>query len=123
MYPLRAHFGLQNGVAPLHLAALEDHVTVAQQLVQACPNAPAATTQSGYTPLHTACYAGRLNAARFLVAADRSIVNAVTNQARFTPLHLAAQQGHSDIVYLLLEHGADPNARNAVSVCIFEKFI
>ncbi|CUT99311.1 Ankyrin [Echinococcus multilocularis] len=101
----------KNGVTPMHLAALEDHVTVAQQLVHEGAQATA-VTQVGYTPLHTACYAGRLNMVRFLVALATSDINAATNTG-FTPLHLAAQQGHSDIVYLLLEHGADPNARNS----------
>lgn len=30
-------------------------------------------------------------------------------QAGYTPLHQAAQQGHTDIVTLLLKHGAQPN--------------
>uniref|UniRef100_A0A5K3G1X9 ANK_REP_REGION domain-containing protein n=1 Tax=Mesocestoides corti TaxID=53468 RepID=A0A5K3G1X9_MESCO len=101
----------KNGVTPMHLAALEDRVTVAQQLVSAGAQANAVTV-AGYTPLHTACYAGRLNMARFLIALPTCNVNASTN-AGFTPLHLAAQQGHSDIVYLLLEHGAEPNATNS----------
>ncbi|VDK37369.1 unnamed protein product [Taenia asiatica] len=108
-----SYFCLQNGVTPMHLAALEDHVTVAQQLVHEGAQATS-VTQAGYTPLHTACYAGRLNMVRFLVALATSDINSTTNTG-FTPLHLAAQQGHSDIVYLLLEHGADPNARNSVS--------
>uniref|UniRef100_A0A0R3SGW6 ANK_REP_REGION domain-containing protein n=1 Tax=Hymenolepis diminuta TaxID=6216 RepID=A0A0R3SGW6_HYMDI len=99
-----------NGVTPMHLAALEDHVTVAQQLVQEGAKVTD-VTQAGYTPLHTACYAGRLNMARFLIALSSSDINAKTCSG-FTPLHLAAQQGHSDIVYLLLERGADPNAKN-----------
>jgi len=31
-------------------------------------------------------------------------------QNGFSPLHLAAQEGHSDMVALLLEHSADVNA-------------
>lgn len=31
------------------------------------------------------------------------------SKAGFTPLHLSAQEGHSDMSSLLLEHKADPN--------------
>lgn len=31
------------------------------------------------------------------------------SKAGFTPLHLSAQEGHSDMSSLLLEHQADPN--------------
>lgn len=34
----------------------------------------------------------------------------------FTALHQAAQQGHTDIVTLLLKHGAQPNEMTAVSL-------
>lgn len=33
----------------------------------------------------------------------------------YTPLHQAAQQGHTDIVTLLLKHGAQPNDITSVS--------
>lgn len=32
----------------------------------------------------------------------------------YTPLHQAAQQGHTDIVTLLLKHGAQPNEITSV---------
>lgn len=34
-----------------------------------------------------------------------------TFQNGFTPLHLAAQEGHSDMIALLLEHAAEVNVR------------
>lgn len=34
---------------------------------------------------------------------------------RYTPLHQAAQQGHTQIVNLLLENKAEPNAETKVS--------
>lgn len=42
-------------------------------------------------------------------------------QAGYTPLHQAAQQGHTDIVTLLLKHGAQPNEITTVRklfICI-----
>jgi ankyrin len=35
--------------------------------------------------------------------------------AGYTPLHQAAQQGHNNVVRFLLEHGASPNTKTAVS--------
>lgn len=39
-------------------------------------------------------------------------------QLGYTPLHQAAQQGHTDIVTLLLKHGAQPNETTTVSVVL-----
>lgn len=36
-------------------------------------------------------------------------------QLGYTPLHQAAQQGHTDVVTLLLKHGASPNEISTVS--------
>lgn len=47
-------------------------------------------------------------------------------QLGYTPLHQAAQQGHTDIVTLLLKHGAQPNETTTVSMnihCVFLKVI
>lgn len=47
---------------------------------------------------------------------------------RYTPLHQAAQQGHTQIVNLLLENKAEPNAETKVSffscedMCLNESF-
>jgi len=36
----------------------------------------------------------------------------------FTPLHLAAQEGHTDMVSLLLENGANSNCYATVSLLV-----
>jgi cytohesin len=47
-----------------------------------------------------------------LITQDPSLVRAVWDEASpDTPLHLAAWQGHNEVIQLLLEHGADVNAR------------
>ncbi len=38
-------------------------------------------------------------------------------QNGFTPFHMACQEGHRDIVSLLLKHGADLQAVNKVRKC------
>lgn len=37
----------------------------------------------------------------------------------YTPLHQAAQQGHTDIVTVLLKHGAQPNETTSVRDHVF----
>lgn len=41
------------------------------------------------------------------------------SKAGFTPLHLASQEGHTDMVTLLIENGADVDAK--AKVCRTEK--
>lgn len=49
---------------------------------------------------------------RFLLGKGAD-VNAITCMGS-NALHLAAQQGHSTVIYILLESGANPNMRNKV---------
>ena len=37
-------------------------------------------------------------------------------QSGFTPLHLASQEGHTDMVSLLLQKGAEVNCRAKVNI-------
>jgi len=45
------------------------------------------------------------------------------SKAGFTPLHLSAQEGHSDMSSLLLEHQANPNHASKVIVIFYCSFI
>jgi len=43
------------------------------------------------------------------------------SKAGFTPLHLSAQEGHSDMSSLLLEHQANPNHASKVIVIFYSQ--
>uniref|UniRef100_A0A8C0UHD9 Ankyrin 1 n=1 Tax=Cyanistes caeruleus TaxID=156563 RepID=A0A8C0UHD9_CYACU len=107
--PLTCQVGdltVSSGLTPLHLAAQEGHVLVADVLVKHGVTVDA-MTRMGYTPLHVASHYGNIKLVKFLLQ-HQADVNAKTKLG-YTPLHQAAQQGHTDVVTLLLKHGASPN--------------
>ncbi len=61
--------------------------------------------------IHTATRTGHLTKVKALLAANPSLVNA-TDDFCPTPLHLAVQNGHKDIVALLLTYKANVNAKD-----------
>ena len=64
----------------------------------------------------TACSNGDVETLRSLLTTDPRLAQATNPDAPhegWTGLHAAAQCGHVAVVRLLLEHGADPNAREA----------
>ena len=61
--------------------------------------------------IHDAAENGDLEKVKALIAADPSLVNAALQGNKATPLFFAAQKGHVEVAGLLLEKGADVNAR------------
>lgn len=65
----------------------------------------------GFTALHFAAFFNRPEIARILVRAGAEVSAAAKNKMRVTPLHSAAAAHSGEIVSLLLENGAQANAR------------
>ncbi len=68
------------------------------------------------TDFFKACADGDATRVRAMLADDRSLARATAVGSAYggwTALHEAAKHGHGEVVSLLLEHGADPNAREA----------
>jgi uncharacterized protein len=82
-----------------------------EELVAAASAAVTAEAADGFTPLHLAAFFGQLEAAAVLLGHGAPVDAVAGNGSIVRPLHSAAAGGHAAIVALLLERGADPNAR------------
>jgi ankyrin repeat protein len=65
----------------------------------------------GFTCLHLACFFGQKFIVDILLEKGAFVNVESRNQMKVTPLHSAASARDFDIVRVLLEHGAHPNAR------------
>lgn len=99
----------KNCFSPLHCAAQQGHVEIAEILIAKGANVNA-TDMMGETPLHAAVLGGHKDIVEVLLAGGAN-VNA-ENQMERTPLHFAARDGHLDVVEILLAQGADVNAKD-----------
>lgn len=70
-----------------------------------------ALSEDGFTPLHLACFFGREQAVRHLLAAGADPDAVARNPMRVRPLHSAAANRSVAICRLLLDAGADPDAQ------------
>lgn len=74
-----------------------------------------AADEDGVILLVTACRMGDARLVLLLLSAGAD-VNADCSFDSYTALHAAACEGHAECCRLLLEHGANPNARNFVGM-------
>lgn len=70
--------------------------------------------RDGFTPLQLACYFGQEDVALWLLDHGADVDAVAQNAQRIQPLHAAAAgTGGLDLLRALLQHGADPNARQS----------
>jgi uncharacterized protein len=100
------------GVTPIALACESGSAAVVEQLLKAGVS-PNATGPLGETALHTCAHTGNADAAKALLARGAK-VDAGDSWRGQTPLMWAAAQGHAAMVRVLVEAGADVNARSTV---------
>jgi len=70
-----------------------------------------AFSPDGFPSLGLAVFFGRLETAQALLELGADARLASTNAMHVAPIHAAAAAGRVDLARILLEHGADPNAR------------
>ena len=69
------------------------------------------TAADGFTPLQLASFFGHPDAVRLLLDRGAGVGTVSANSSRLQALHSAAAGSHGEVVSLLLDAGADPDAR------------
>jgi uncharacterized protein len=100
------------GVTPLHLACTNRSAPMVERLLAAGANANA-VLRNGETVLMSCARAGDANAVKALLA-HHADVNGREGDHQQTALMWAASQRHPQVVRLLIDAGADINARSVV---------
>jgi uncharacterized protein len=67
----------------------------------------------GFTALHLASFFGHVEIAAELLRRGADVNAVARNQLGVQPINSAAAGNHTEVVRVLLDHGADPNAREA----------
>jgi len=104
-----------DGMTAVHWAAQSGHVAILKALLDAGAQVNATTRIGDYTPLHLASSQANSALVEALLESGAS-VNATTTNSHVTALHLAAQTvGGAESVKVLIEYGADLNAREGAA--------
>jgi ankyrin repeat protein len=98
------------GSLTLPEAAALDEVDRVEELLDKGSDADA-RTPDGFTPLHLAAFFGAPRVAALLLERGADPAATADNSMRVQPLHSAAAGRHHDIAVLLIDAGADVNAR------------
>jgi ankyrin repeat protein len=104
---------LINREAPLNLfeASAAGAMDVVREILDAAPAQVNSWSADGFQPLGLACFFGREPLAAFLLERGADAGASSRNLLNVQPLHSAVAGRNPGITRLLLDHGADPNAR------------
>lgn len=105
---------LDTGETPLHMAILNGHTELAKLLIAKGADLHLrifAGDYTGYSASHLAAQGNRMEIAEAIVKRAVSL-NTKTDRTRSTPLHLAVANNLIDMATLLLDGGADVNAKD-----------
>lgn len=100
------------GVTPIALACESGNAAIVERLLKAGVSSNA-TGPLGETALHTCARAGRVAAAKLLIASGAAI-DVIESWRGQTPLMWAAAERQPEMMRMLIEAGADINARSAL---------
>ncbi|WP_028330877.1 ankyrin repeat domain-containing protein [Brachyspira alvinipulli] len=100
------------GSTPMILAAFMGDANIVTLLLDNKANIRARDGVDGAMAIHLAAANGRNEVIKILLARDPELVNVVDNRDN-TPLHWAAMKDKKDTIQLLMENGADIEAKDA----------
>ncbi|XP_067661852.1 ankyrin repeat and protein kinase domain-containing protein 1-like [Haliotis asinina] len=90
---------------PVIVAAEQGHTEVVKLLVKHAANL-LLRDENGDNILHRACYAGQLDVVKYILSLKSMDINSRGWRKR-TPVIVAAEQGHTEVVKLLVKHAAN----------------